>query len=260
MELQDITDDEIEEARRVLEDHIVDPLTKEGALESLVWCISSQAQGWEAASRFVYNLRDMSHPGDPDARGKYASLMTLRDRDKVVEASRSAGLRFTKANRCGPALTYFSGINNWWDEIVESEVALRKEYVDRLQWVGNKTYSFWHICLGGTKLIALDVHVMRGLMELGVEMNEYYVVPRARITDTQLVRKTPNTKDYERIEREARNLFSGDERFLLDNGNVDMALVDGVLWWKGANRGNQRQGHLFGNAASWTMPYSGPIK
>ncbi len=254
---RDITDAQIEEARQVLEDHVVNPLGKEGALENLLWCIASQGLGWEPASNFVYNLRDESRPEDKNAKMKFASLEVLFDKDRVYGVSKRIGLRFAYARRFDSAIDYFTNRDGeWWNDVLQAGVKDRENYVRDIKWVSNKTFSFWHLCLGGKNLIALDVHVMRGLNELGVEMNKGYYNPIRRKTGSQKVRRTPSEKDYLRIEEEAREIFSSDERFLKSEGEVDMSLIDAVLWWKGANRGSNGQAQLFGNALSWMMPYA----
>ena len=95
---------------------------------------------------------------------------------------------------------------------------------------------------------------MKGLNNLGIEINPHYIIPRKRNGNSkQKVRSSPEKEDYLRIEQEAYRLFLQDKRFLLPNGKVDVALVDTVLWWNGANRGNLYQYNLF-NIGS-TLPY-----
>jgi len=252
-----ISDGEIEKARRVLADHTVKRADHESALECLLWCIASQALGWEPASRFVYTLRRLSRPDDSKATLIVSKRDVLSDNGKVYQASIEAHLRFAKGRRFESAIDYFGSLKGeWWGNIVNANPDDRVHYVDNVKWVGEKTFSFYHICMGGVNLLALDVHVMRGLNRLGIELDENYVIPRARSTDAQKVRKTPDRKDYIRIESEARELFSGDERFKV-NGKVDMALADAVLWWRGASRGDSDQGYLFdGGLRSGAMPYS----
>lgn len=256
--IKEIPDSQIETARMVLEDHIVEPITREGALESLFFCIASQAAPWERASQFVYSLRELSHGN----KGQYASWRDLTDDGKVKLAAKSSRFRFEYADRFGAAMDYFrSKEGEWWGEIIVADGETRERYCDEIKWVGRKTFSFWNLCLGGNQLAVLDVHVMRGLNELGVEMNPYFFESLKRRNGTkQNVRKTPGKRDYLRIEAEARQIFSRDDRFLLPNGEVDMALVDSVLWWRGANRNGATQMNLFGNvSASYNLPYSSEV-
>lgn len=73
---------------------------------------------------------------------------------------------------------------------------------------------------------------------------------------TQIVRLTPEKEDYLRIEGEAKEKFRRDRRFRLPNGKVDMALIDAVLWWRGASRSTLAQRSLFGKLISEYMPYA----
>lgn len=250
-----ISQDEIGMARKVLDDHTVKRLTKESAFECLLWCIASQAQSYEIASSFVYNLRDASHPQELESRRRYSALDVMFDPEKVFQVSKETGLRFANGRRFDSAIEYFKSREEWVDEVVNADSETREKFVSDVAYLGNKTFSFWHICLGGKNLIALDVHVMRGLKNEGIEIDPSYVNAIKRVKGGQRVRKTPNSKDYSRIENETRELFSDDERFLVPNG-VDMALVDAVYWWRGANRGQQSQLHLWGNGRSWILPYS----
>ena len=96
---------------------------------------------------------------------------------------------------------------------------------------------------------------MRGLNNLGIKIDPIYIIPQKRtLNSKRKVRITPNKKDYLRIEQESYNLFLQDERFLMPDGKIDMALVDTVLWWKGANRGDSYQFNLFNYGS--TLPYS----
>jgi len=244
--IEEISDWEIKKAKNVLNAHVVKPLTREGALESLLFCIASQAWAWEPASKFVYDLRQKSYPDDFNALKKYASLDVLNDKKLVNKIAKENGWRFHHQDRFDAPLDYFEKQNGlWYEDVMNADSVIRTEYCKNVKWVSNKTFSFWHICLGGTNLLALDVHVMKNLSDLGLSVNESYFISRPRLSGNQKVRKTPNNKDYIRIEEDAKTFFSYDERFLLDNQKVNLALVDSLLWWRGANRGSLKQMNLF---------------
>ena len=253
--IQQIDDAEIKNARVVLNDHLVTPLNREGALESLLFCIASQATRWEVASRFIYNLRNNSH-GNTE---QYASWEDLTNKDKVNETAHKSRWRFAYGRRFDSSIDYFrDSEGEWWTDVANADAKSREDYCKDIKWLSRKTFSFWHLCLGGKNLLALDVYVSRGLNELGVKMNHYFFKSQPIKTGNQNVRRTPVKKEYLRIENSARKLFSADERFLLDNGEVDIALVDSFLWWKGANRKGVHQMNIFGDGAdSWVLPYSG---
>ena len=253
--IKEISDYEIEEARKILNDHIVPELSQESALESLLFCISGQVSLWEPSVKFIRNLRRYSHSNDTDSIHKVTSFSILTDKYLVNLAAQKGGIRFSKHGRFESSIDYFVNANHeWWREIPNADIDLREDYIKRIRWVGRKTFSLWHQCLGGKDLLALDVWVMKRLKNFGIEINEDYIITKRRTPNSQKNRVTPNKEDYLRIEKEAYELFVKDNRFLLPNGKVDMALVDAVLWWNGANRGNLHQYNLFDNGS--TLPYS----
>lgn len=256
--IQQISDKQIERAKAVLENHIVNPLTRAGALESGLFCIASQATPWEISSDFIYRLRQASHPHDPHAKFKYATPEVLTDKKRVNAAAHEAGWRFAYANRFDPFIDRFgSRQDEWWNIVKSADTEFRDTYVRNTKHLGCKTFSFWHLCLGGTNLIALDVWVMKGLKELGLEIPKDFIIPRAREDSSQKVRKTPSKAEYLRIEQQAKELFAQDERFQLENKKPDCALIDAVLWWGGANRGEPAQQYLFASDRSeLILPYA----
>ncbi len=254
-----ISDYEIEKGRKVLENHLVYPLTKEGAFESGLWCISSQATPWEMASNIIYKLRENSYPGDPHAKKKISRMETLKDVGEVNKSAKEAGWRFAKGNRFNDFINYFSkeeiSSKDWHYEVRDANNEYRKQIVKDVGWLGLKTFSFWNICLGGKDFLALDVWILKDLKKLGLDIKEEYVVAQSRNVGKQKVRKTPREKEYCKVENEARELFSKDKRFLQEDGKVDLALVDSVLWWRGANRGTLYQQSLFEEEVLLEMPY-----
>lgn len=261
--INQVTEEQINHAKVVLENHVVDPLTRAGALEAGLFCIASQAMRWEAASRFIRLLRQESHPGDQDAAHRYASVEVLNNKEAVNQAAKRFGWRYPHQDRFGPFIDYFGHRDEpWWKLVRSATPELRARHVSNIAYLGCKTYSFWSLCLGGTDLLALDVHVMRGLKELGLEIDQDFITAVGR-ADGQSVRKTPPRKEYLRIEGEARELFAQDRRFVMeprmaDPPRINLALVDSVLWWRGANRGDPCQGYLFGEGdrSSLVLPYT----
>ncbi|MEK6835587.1 MAG: hypothetical protein AABX55_01035, partial [Nanoarchaeota archaeon] len=225
--IKQISNYEIEESRKILDDHVVPEVTQESALESLLFCISGQVSLWESSVKFIRNLRLRSHPYEQDAIHKVSSFDVLTNRDYVNQAAREGGLRFSKHSRFDSSIEYFLSEDHvWWKYITDADVKLREEYVKKIKWLGEKTFSLWHLCLGGKNLLALDVWVMKGLSKLGIELNPRYIIPQKRTPNSRAkVREAPNRKEYLRIEQEAYNLFLQDSRFLLPNGKVDVALV-----------------------------------
>jgi hypothetical protein len=260
--IKTITNSQIERAKIVLKDHIPNPLTEASAFEAGLFSISSQGTPWEIASSIIYNLREISRPNDQDARHKCATLDTLRNVDAINLAALRAGWRFASENRYAQFIEHFARASpDYIQEVRNADIEVRDRYVEKVKWLSNKTFSFWNICLGGQDLVALDVHVMRGLRRLGLTIEESFVTPKSRSVGAQKVRKTPGRKRYLAIESEAKDLFAKDPRFIKADSRVDCALIDGVLWWGGAARGNPSQGYLFGNGqqSCLTLPYAEAI-
>lgn len=258
MHLGEISDYEIDNARKVMADHTVRPLTREGALENLFFCIASQGSNWERPTKFVYNLRRKSYPGDNTAVHRFASWDVLTLRTLVNLAAEESSLRYAYSRRFDPSIDHFAHLpGNWWEEVRDADVDSREKFVKSLKWVSYKTFSFWNLCLGGKDLIALDVHIRRQLKnEFGLDMHERYASPTKR-GDGQTVSSDPQKAEYLRIEEAAKAHFSRDPRFLQPNGRPDCALIDGLLWWRGANRSGLGQGCFFGSGIeTWVLPYS----
>ncbi len=248
--IEGISDLEVDAGRRVLQDHVVKDLNRGSALESGIFCITSQATPWEIAARLVKELRP--------AGCLYAPWDVLTSKEKVNETARTMRWRFAHNNRFDSLIDYVRDRNDsWWNEIKDGTFVEREKWSEDVPYMSRKTFSFWQLCLGGTRLIALDVHVMRGLQKLGVAVPDSYIIPQARTIGKQKVRKTPDSREYLRIEEDARALFATDERFLLEDGVVNLALADSVLWWRGAHRGDLHQLYLRGGNRSQSMPYAG---
>lgn len=259
MIIQCFSDQQLTQSKSVLSDHIVDPFSRESAFESGLWCICSQATTYEMASQFIYRLRRSS---SHNSQFKVSDYSVLTNVDLVDKVSADVGWRFANMGRFKEFIKYFSGFNESdFLKLKFADNALREEIVSNVPYLGRKTFSFWNLCLGGTNLLALDVYVMRGLHNLGLNINPDYFTPKSRSNESQKVRKTPGKIDYINIENSARKIFSNDERFLLENNQTNMALVDSVLWWAGANRNSFFQGNLFGESSAWLiLPYAEKLR
>jgi len=260
--ISEIKDKEIEEAKKVLSNHIVKRDSPESFLESLIFCIASQATPWERASAIVYHLRDESYPGQKDARFKFSSLEIVSNPEKVEEIAKNNEWRFHHQKRFSPAIEFYRNIGNlpveklkmYFKEIKNADSDYREDVVGKIKYVSRKTFSFWHLCLGGKNLLPLDVHIRRQLSELGVEMNSDYYTLKRRKTDGQRVVRELDKKEYLRIESKALELFSQDKRFKNGNDKVDVSFVSSLLWWRGARRENCQM-NLFGDMHEIILPY-----
>jgi hypothetical protein len=255
--IENISDREIAQAKDVLHYFVVSELTKESALEAGIFAILNQASRWERPSAIIYKLREASHPGDKNARNKFSTLDVLADKDKVQQIAKNNGWRFYHERRLDPIIEHFSGLNHdWWVNTANADSKYRDGIVKSIKYLNLKTFSFWHLCIGGTNLLPIDIHVRRQLKELGLKIDGKYIEYRARPGDGQFVVDEPSPTLYKKIEEMALGLFGEDERFLKE-GKVDLGLVASVLWWRGANRGGQYQANLFNDCvgSAWQLPY-----
>lgn len=290
--IEQIKDADIDAARAVLQSFTVDRLSAESALESGIFAVFNQASPWERPTRIIYKLREASHPGNKDARANYASLELLTNPVRVNAIAKEHGWRFHHQDRIGSLVQYVSNKGDgWWNEVVEATHEQRGEYTGKVSYLSLKTFSFWSLCLGGTNLLPLDIHVRRQLAQLGVPIDERYTKykwraarskeqPNGKVADEDLLLQVeptakpipkgngqyvvdePAPAEYHRIEREAHALFSKDTRFV-ERGRVNMGLVASVLWWYGANRGESTQYNLpvfsRSQGGAWKLPY-GPLE
>ena len=307
--IEQITNQEIERAKRVLINHVVPELTHESALESALFAIASAGTIWEKVpTRFIYSLRELSYPDLPlnESRSKIATLEILSDEQVVTGAAKRSGFRFYHQNRFNTLFsTYRSQNQGWWHEIFEADAETREKYVKsgslhKIRGMSYKTFSFWHLCLGGTRLLPIDIWLRKKLKEdfefteveekhvkhqrryhkqidvpqkkqeglffigefpgMPIESNQPLLFRKEQLSERnkkyQNVTVEPRPKLYLEIEKRTRGYFSRDQRFLVEKGKfageVDMALVASVLWWRGAGRGKQSQMNLF-------VPYDGNI-
>ncbi len=278
MKIQNITDIEIEEAKRVMQKHVVAELNCKTGLEALYFCIASQATPWEKASRFVDSLR-ASCPENKDYFAHLTDKEVLKRESKNNQ--KKIRLRFHHQERFAPSADYFLASVNPQEivnEVFLANYQTREKYVEQLNFVDYKTFSFWHLCLGGKNLATIDVHVRRRLAtDFKFDIPEkYYTVERrpgkiklisshAGLFEEecpiikikkQQVTPQPNKTEYTKLENQMRDYFSQDPRFLYE-GKTDMALVTTLLWWRGARRTDPNQTLLQGynDQHSDPLPY-----
>ena len=269
-----ISDVEIAKAREVLDRFVVRDLNRASALEAGIYAIANQASMWDYAPlRVILGLRGGN-------MSRYAKLDVLTNPDSVEEIAKKVGWRFHHEKRFTPFIKYFGPLNDdFWQSIVMADAGVRDFYDGAINFMAFKTISFWHLCLGGKNLLPLDVHLLRTLRtDFGLEINEKYFTGKRRkgkrfpkgVTqgglfgetfdyhdkDMQCVRSVLSRHDYLKVEREAQELFSRDERFF-ESGKLNNALVASVLWWKGAQRGEYGTDTMFGKGENGfdKLPY-----
>ncbi len=266
--ISQISDEEISEAKEILSAHVVNSLTRESALESGLFAIASAGTPWDGfPTRLVRELRRLSGSTP-------ASYSVLSDQHLIRKLAKDLRWRFHHGDRFSSLIGAFEKRSeNWWEAVVNADEAYRESQTnskspEKIDYMAYKTFSFWHLCLGGKSLATLDIHVRRQLNErLNFGIDERYVTHQKRQSTeraTNHVHKTlaggeeeivdrtyqrvsvePASKVYCEIERQMRNYFVSDSRFVVD-GKTDMALVTSLLWWGGARRESANQLYLDG--------------
>ncbi|MBI4144637.1 hypothetical protein HY493_00330 [Candidatus Woesearchaeota archaeon] len=240
----------IDETRRVLASHRVPVINTRSCYESLWFCIASQYSVYERPLDFTRSLH-----GVP--------LERLADVAFLQEQALQAGLIYQ--DRFGPAAEFIAkhpgGIMRLARELLEKPGETRDMLTKEVNFINMKTASFWHLCLGGTKLMTLDRHNYRQLAGLGLDIALEYYVAQPRKKDRRKVLNYPDAKEYARIEEDAKRLLGG-EQTLQNCTGLDCALATGIFWVVGAlfARGtNLWQKDIFCEVPplKFSSPYSG---
>jgi thermostable 8-oxoguanine DNA glycosylase len=268
MKIQNITDKEIQEAKEILSAHVVRSLTKESALEAGIFTIASAGTPWDAfPTKLVTKLREISC----STPAKYD---ILSDQNLLRKLSTDLRWRFHHDNRFSSLIENFKNRpEDWWLNVLNADEKYRAHQTnskspEKIKYMAYKTFSFWHLCLGGKNLATLDIHVRRQLNErCNFNLDKNYISHQERpstqtptghahttfdgsaeeiiATTYQRVSVEPPPKAYLEIETRMRDYFSKDERFL-HNGQIDMSLATTLLWWSGAKREASGQLYLEG--------------
>ena len=242
----------IDETSKVLQSHVAS--TERHIYESILLCVASQFLTYERACTFVKQFKN-------------DSLEQLKDPAHIRQRALEAKLRF-KNDRHTPIITYVNkySIKKFTDDFLAKPYEMRKELVT-VDWIAHKTASFIYLCLGGTELMTLDVHNLRQIGRLDIEVDAAYFEGKRRqagITKGKLVRKHPNADNYERIEQETLNLVERlklGEKFpeFKTSSKPNGAFLTALFWWAGAKARRTRnpyQGQLFDTGPAFESPFS----
>ncbi len=221
----------VDETSEVLRKHQTQR-TENGLYRCILFCIASQFMTYERACEFVRKFRS--------TKGLQRKL-----REHVGH------LRF-KNDRFSPMLGFVQdyGIEKFIEDLTTKPFETREEVVRNATWINYKTASFIHLCLGGTTLMALDVHNLRQLGGLEMAVDPIYYLGKVRktgVTKGQRIYESPTTGDYKRIERETLELFAQLNlpfpEFNSD-GHSNGALITTLFWWAGAKAGRNGASHF----------------
>jgi hypothetical protein len=238
-----LSDELLNESRRIYQGHLVTENNPRAYYESLLFCIASQGIAYERPIRFIRSMRN-------------DSLDDLADPSHLEGRAMEAGLPWPQRYHTALAYIHRKGIEHYAEQILTNPHETRLELAKANVFIGVKTSSFWHLTLGGTKLLTIDRHVLRDLYMLGVSVDPSYLVSQERKSGATKGVKVPKTlrkKEYIRLEQEALAFFCDEWALLDDDGDVNGGLLTALFWGEGAQRARAKHRHGMGD---FVCPYS----
>jgi hypothetical protein len=232
-----LRDEHVQEARDVLNLHIIPEQSTRLRKVALYFCIASQRTQYERALAFSNAIMNGSDNelDDPQYLVHHGQQAALLHSNDPRRASDPAHNRFLRAmTEIGPSIDAIA------QKLLESPIPTRRE-LDRMRCnLAPKTASFWYLCMGGAQLMTLDTHNYRQLAGL-FERTEYdSIVHRTHYagrlrTDGRSINTTPSVKEYEQIEAAASALFGRCPRAQA-MGGITPALATSLFWTIGAKK------------------------
>jgi thermostable 8-oxoguanine DNA glycosylase len=212
----------IEETKRVLKLHVAPDLSARSLYEALIFCIASQRVRFERSVSLVMRTHG-------------ATLEQLTDNAFLEDVRKEAGAPCK--GRFKESLDYMQhypgGIEAVARDYLKNPRDMRRTLVKEVKWLAAKTASFWYLCMGGTKLMTMDVHNYRQMAGAGVAIDKRYFVGQRRTTDDRPITTTPGLSKYEQIEQDVFARFQ-DCPTAQNGQGVDGAFVTGLFWTVGA--------------------------
>jgi hypothetical protein len=251
-----ISDETLDDTRRVVEKHVVPRIDERMAIRSMLFCIASQRTEYERAVAFTQLLEDFTidelldpwhqvetakkaglphsnkHPGEKITDHNHGHFDHMfPDMRKKKKPSSTDG----SENRFSYISSYFKqhGATALAQQLLANPIETRRQLVNDVKWIAGKTGSFWYLTLGGRALLTMDVHNYRQLAGI-IPLDKKYTVGDIRATTGEQHPSQPSSlRGYEEIEatsiEQLRNCPS-----LYTNGEFDGALVTGLFWTIGA--------------------------
>lgn len=225
----------VADTQRVLDSHVVSKRTERALYERIIFCIASQFLTYERVCEYIAALRD-----EP--------LKNIKDPKILLTKASQLNMRFKRSDdRYSPVVNfienYDGGIEKLADDILSNPKEMRDKLNKEVNWIAYKTASFIHMCFGGIELMTLDVHNLRQIAGIGIDMDpKYYegTLRKSGLTKDMRIQVTPSEKQYRRIEAEtleklaSLNLRKKFPEFRGNNGDVNAAFVTSLFWWAGA--------------------------
>jgi len=216
-----IPDKIVKEGKKVLQDFRIPDHSIRSLYESLIFSIANQRVLVERPTTMIMLTHD-------------ASLEQLMDVEYVDKKRAEAGCPCK--GRFKDALEYVNGYSGGIEKLAEEYLAdpleTRRKIVKEVRWVAAKTASLWYLCLGGTKLMCMDVHNYRQIHGLGIDINKHYYLGKPR-SDGRSITDTPEISKYEQIEQNVLGRFKDCEATMNGTG-IDASLITALFWTFGA--------------------------
>lgn len=130
----------------------------------------------------------------------------------------------------------YGGIERLAQDFLEEPHRVREE-LDSVTWIGPKTASFFHYCVGGNGLATIDMHILEQAHGLGLAINEKYVFPTERksgVSQGKKVRGHPSFNEYVHIEEMLKEFWEEHDVFdSLPDGSLDVNRWFTAFWLAG---------------------------
>jgi endonuclease III len=246
-----IIDSDIEETRKLHQDHLVPDYSERSLYQSLIFAITNQKTTYEQVTRFMHTVAG-------------ADLEYIKDANLVYEVAKHGdnklGFKKNKYKEPFEFMESSGGIGKVVQSYLSDPYDFRKE-LRKVNWMGPKTAALWYNCIGGDEsIMCIDVHLLRQCPSLGIELDKKYFIDRPRISK--------NGVEYRSRDSLPDRLYYGIEQRLLDiiehstlpeqypddllnkHGRINGPFASLLMWWLTASdfRSKMRQLKLFPEA------------
>lgn len=217
--------------RDIHDKHIIKKFDRNSILEMYIFAVNSGLTSFERCSEITCKLRKEFQGNLPDA--KTISIF-LQNSGVHLNKHRDVYTSFENfVNLIGSYETFYR-------EYILNPIEMRRELVKDVNGLGHKLSSFIYLMLGGHELMTTDVHVNRQLYGLGIfGVNENLAFGKIRKNTGRKIPEQASPIEYERIEREVMDYFSGVAEFQY-NGQISGNLLT-CLFWGAGTRGIRKK-------------------
>ena len=197
---------------------------------SYIFCIASQSVNYERPLTFTRHLNNFSLDEITNAEFVYTEALKFL---RLPQNRYREPFDFANDNPYGGMLELAIAYS-------ETPKQIRDKFA-KIRWIKGKTSSFWSLCLNGKEFLTLDVHNLRQISGLGINVNpDFYILSR-RPNGKEGIRN-PSYKQYKAIESKSLEFLNRFPEFCED-GKINGALASSIFWVAGAEA--KRRGLLY---------------